>query len=287
MKTLHALFLAAGLSLIAPMVQSADLPNTTESSPAVATRAQALLSRAVDFMEANGDKALATFSRSSEFVEDDLYVYVLNEKGVIEASGGASYYLIGRNVFDYRDSEGKLLFQEILAEANRSGSGIINYRWLNMQRGKVERKTTYFSKVGDKVLAVGYYTPRASPEQARSMMWRAIDELNRRGEAALADFNDISGGFVLDDTYVFVVEIESKRMLAHGSMPRLIGRNVSDLKDAEGMPIIEPMLDMVTRKGEGELSYRWRNPATGKVENKHTFVRKAGKYMVGVGYYNP
>jgi len=287
MKILQALLLAAGLSMLLPVSHAADTPAATESSQAAADRAQALLNRAVDYMKANGDKALAAFSRSSEFVDDELYVYVLSEKGLIEASGGASYYLIGRNVFDFRDSEGRLLFQEILDEANRSGHGVINYRWLNMQRGKVERKTTYFAKVRDKVVAVGYYTPRATPEQARAMLWRAIDELNRRGEAAFAEFNDLGGGFVLDDTYVFVVDIAARRMVAHGAMPRLIGRDVSELKDADGAPIMAPMLDMVTARGEGELAYRWRNPATGKIESKHTFVRKAGNYMVGVGYYKP
>lgn len=285
MKLRNALLLSTGLAVFA--CANAGQANASQSPENQTIRAEALLARAVDYMKSNGDKALAAFSRTSEFTDGELYVYVLSDKGTIEASGGASYHLIGRNVIDYRDSEGKLLFREMLDQAPRDGHGSIQYRWLNLQRGKVERKTAYFTRVDDKVLAVGYYTPRATMEQARAMLWRAVDEVNQRSEAAFTAFNDISGGFVLDDTYVFVVDIESKRMLAHGAMPRLVGRQVADLADADGKPIMGPMLDMALASGEGELDYRWRNPATGKIENKHTFVRRVGRYMVGVGYYKP
>jgi len=29
------------------------------------------------------------------------------------------------------------------------------------------------------------------------------------------------------------------------------------------------------------------NPVTGKVENKHAYLRKTGHFMVAVGYYSP
>lgn len=37
----------------------------------------------------------------------------------------------------------------------------------------------------------------------------------------------------------------------------------------------------------GEIQYRWKNPVTGKVENKHPYLKKVGHFLVAVGYYSP
>lgn len=275
---LIALALAAGLST--PLVVAGG-------PSAQAERAQALLDRAVAHFEKEGDRALAAFSRSGEFTEGELYVYVLDNTGTLLASGGASYTYIGRNMLEYRDPDGKALFLEILDGAKANGKGRVQYRWLNLQRNTVERKVAYYRAVGERILAVGYYTPRATQEQALSVLWRAVDELKRHGNAAFETFNDINGGFVRDDTYVFVVGLEDKRMHAHGAMPRLVGRRVGDLTDVEGTRIVDEMLAIVERDGEGQFSYRWRNPATGQIESKTSFLRRVGDYMVAVGYYQP
>lgn len=250
-------------------------------------RAKALLERAVLRLKEQGERAFAAFSRAGEFTDGDLYVYVVGNDGVLLASGGASFNFIGRNMLDYKDPDGKKLFQEILDGAKSKGSGRIEYRWLNLQRGSIERKVAYYQAVDNHIVAVGYYLPRATPEQAKAILWRAVDELKRSGAQSFQRFNDINGGFVQDDTYVFVVGIKDMRMHAHGSMPRLIGRNVAELVDANGKPIMRPMIDIVNAKGEGSLDYQWRNPVTGKIESKRTFLQKVGDYMIGVGYYQP
>lgn len=252
-----------------------------------AVKAKALLERAVLRLKEQGARAFAAFSRAGEFTDGDLYVYVVGNDGVLLASGGASFNFIGRNMLDYKDPDGKKLFQEILDGAKSKGSGRIEYRWLNLQRGSIERKVAYYQAVDNHIVAVGYYLPRATPEQAKAILWRAVDEIKRNGAQSFQRFNDINGGFVQDDTYVFVVGIKDMRMHAHGAMPRLIGRNVAELLDANGKPIIRQMIDIVNAKGEGSLDYQWRNPVTGKIESKRTFLQKVGGYMIGVGYYQP
>lgn len=282
------LLLAAALLAPAhPATAQALQSDAPLASPDEAQRAESLLQRAAAHLRTHGARALADFSVGGKFVDGDLYVYVLDTEGVLQASGGASYHLIGRNILDYRDPDGKLLFAEILDGAHKYGRGLIHYRWLNPQHGTVERKAAYYQAVDGHIVAVGYYAPRATSAQAMSILWRAVDELRRTGPAAFAAFNDLNGGFVRDDTYVFVVGIKDQRMHAHGATPRLVGRKVSELKDAAGKPIIEDMLKIMARSEEGSLDYQWRNPVTGRIERKRTFLRHVGDYMVGVGYYQP
>jgi cytochrome c len=289
-KQARVLLSVAALAIAMPPLTQAAAAGATVSSVAAAddqARAKALLAKAVAHLKENGERAYAAFSRTGEFTDGEQYVYVVGSDGVLLASGGASFNFIGRNMLDYKDSDGKKLFQELLEGAKSKGSGILEYRWLNLQRGTVERKVAFYQAVGERIVAVGYYMPRGTPEQAKSILWRAADEVKRLGPQIFPRFNDINGGFVQDDTYVFVVGIKDMRMHAHGAMPRLVGRNVAELADANGKPIIRQMIDIVTSKGEGSLDYQWRNPVTGKIENKRTFLLRVGDYMIGVGYYQP
>ena len=122
-----------------------------------AGRAQALLQRAVALYKEIKDLALTHFSPQGEFVVEELYVYVVTTSGVLLASGGLSSSYIGTNVADQKDEVGKLFIREMLDKARRNGSGTVEYRWLNPITNKTDRKVAYFQKVGDRIIAVGYY----------------------------------------------------------------------------------------------------------------------------------
>lgn len=248
-------------------------------------RAAALLERAAQHLEAGGEAALADFSRQGKFVDRDLYVYVLAPDGRFLASGGSSAALIGQNVADQTDSAGKPFFREMLDKAARDGAGRVEYRWLNPVENREEQKVTLFRKVGDYIVAVGFYAPRASAAQARVMLDRAADVLAKDPAAALEAFQEVSGRFIQDDLYVFVVATVDGRFLAHGASPSLVGHDARELRDPKGKPIISDMLNIARSKGQGQLEYAWRNPLTGKIESKTTFFRIVDGMLVGVGYY--
>lgn len=255
------------------------------ASTSDAARAQALLDRAVAYYSANGERAFATFSRVGEFIDGDLYVYVFGENGVMQASGGPSSSLVGRDVRDVKDAGGKLLFREMLEGAKAKGGGSVEYRWLNREHGKVERKVAFYRKVGDIILAVGYYIPRATPQEARALLAKAVEATTKDPKNAIARINEMNGVFNEDDLYVFIVGIDDKIMHAHGAMPRLIGRKVDDLRDLDGKFIIRQMIDIVKSKGSGELQYTWPNPVTGMKEHKTTYLQRVDGYLLAVGHY--
>ncbi len=250
-----------------------------------AKRARELLDRAVAHYEEKKDHALAAFNRQGEFIQGDLYVYAISTTGVLLASGGSSSVLIDRIVLGLSDVDGKLIFKEMLEIAQNKGSGTLEYRWLNRVDHKVERKVTYFKKVGDVIIAVGYYIPRASAEQARNLLNKASTAVKNDSKGAFKAFGDLSGNFIEDDLYVFVIGIDDLHFRAHGATPRLVGSDAKTLTDPNGKQIIQEMIAIIKSKGQGELDYAWRNPVTGKIEKKHTYVRKVDNFLVGVGYY--
>lgn len=286
MKSTRALIAASiilATPVCAPAAETAKPPGTVQASDSAAARA--LLERAVARYRADGNGAFAAFSRAGEFLSRDLYVYVVGLDGIMKASGGPSFTLLDRNIADLKDADGRPFIQEMLDGARTGGAGTVRYRWLNPQYGKVIQKTTYYEAVGDVVIAVGYYDANSTPEQAQSMLWRAIHELKQAPDVAIRRFNDLNGGFIQDDLYVFVIEMDGQRMRANGARPRLIGKPVGDLRDPAGKLFVQEMMRLSGEQDVAAVDYQWLNPVTRKTENKTSYVKRVDGYLVGVGAY--
>ena len=252
-----------------------------------AQAAKALLEKALAYYHKQGDKALAAFSRQGEFIDQDRYVFVVDTQGVLLASGGPSSALIGRDVSEVLGPDLQASFKQALSVPEGQGIQQADYRWQNWNDGKVEHKHVFYQRVGQRILAVGYYLPRATPEQARALRNKAVDALMKDETATLKAINALQGGFLQDDLYVFVVDLDTHRYVAHGTNLRLVNTDFGKIRDPDGKPVGEPILKLMAEQDQGEYKYRWKNPVTGKVENKHAYLRKAGHFMVAVGYYSP
>lgn len=63
------------------------------------------------------------------------------------------------------------------------------------------------------------------------------------------------GAFKDRDLYVFVYNVD-RNCLAQGASPKMVGKNLLIMNDADGNPFIKGMIDMVKSKGSG-----WYGPA--------------------------
>ncbi|MBA1429439.1 cache domain-containing protein [Pseudomonas fluorescens] len=279
---MNTLLRLAWLLLLCGSQVHADTANDAD-----AQAAKALLEKALVYYQNNGDKAFAAFSRQGEFIDQDRYVFVVDTKGVLLASGGPSSALIGRDVSTVLGPDLQASFKHAINAPEGQGIQQADYRWQNWNDGKVEHKHVFYQRVGERILAVGYYLPRATPEQARALRNKAVNALVKDEAGTLKAINSLGGGFLQDDLYVFVVDLETRRYVAHGTDLRLINTDFAKVKDPDGRPVGEPILALMDEQDQGEYKYRWKNPVTGKVENKHAYVRKAGHWMVAVGYYSP
>ena len=258
---------------------------TTEKADSLA--AKALLEKALAYYHEQGDKAFAAFSRQGEFVDKDRYVFVVDTKGVMLASGGPSSALIGRDVSEVLGPDVQKAFKDALKVPEGNGIQQAEYRWQNWADGKVERKHVFYQRIGQRILAVGYYLPRASPQQAQALLDKAAVDLAKNEKGTLTAINSLKGGYLQDDLYVFVVDQDTQRYVAHGTNLRLINTDFGKIKDPEGKPVGEPILALMAKQDDGEYEYRWKNPVTGKVEDKHAYLKKVGHFLVAVGYYSP
>jgi signal transduction histidine kinase len=124
-----------------------------------------------------------------------------------------------------------------------------------------------------------------TPDEAKALVEKAAALIQSEGaEKAFPVIDDHDGPFVKGDLYVFVASLDGTTV-AHGANKAMIGKNLKAMKDADGKYFLQEMISVATTTGSGWVDYKWPNPVTKKIENKSSFVEKAGEYLVGCGVY--
>jgi signal transduction histidine kinase len=113
----------------------------------------------------------------------------------------------------------------------------------------------------------------------------AVDYTKANGkEKALEVFTDRNGEFVRGELYIFAYDFDGK-VLAHGGNAALVGQNLIDMKDPNGVMVIQELRKIAEGDG-GWLEYMWENPLTGKIEPKVGYVvRVDDNWWLGSGFY--
>lgn len=125
---------------------------------ATADDATAMVKKGVAFMKASGkEKGHAEISsKESQFKKDDLYLVVYGLDGTVRAHG-ANEKMIGKNLIDLKDIDGKLFVKERVDLAKSKGTFWQDYKFTNPVTKKIEPKAMYCEKLDDAVLCGGIY----------------------------------------------------------------------------------------------------------------------------------
>jgi cytochrome c len=127
-----------------------------------------------------------------------------------------------------------------------------------------------------------------SEAEAQEMVKNAVAMIKSSGaEIAYKAITEHPGGVFKDrDLYVFVYDFSGNN-LAHGANQKMVGKNLLELKDADGKELIKDQIKLVQSKGAGWYGpYRFTNPVTNKIEAKKSYcMRAAGDTYACVGAY--
>lgn len=125
---------------------------------ATTDEAVALVKEAVQLVKQDGkEKAFAEFNKpGGRFVKGELYIVAVSLDGVVLAHG-ANAKMIGKDILEIRDTDGKQFVKEQTSLAKSKGSGWVDFRWPNPVTKAIEPKSVYIEKVDDMLIAGGIY----------------------------------------------------------------------------------------------------------------------------------
>lgn len=120
-------------------------------------------------------------------------------------------------------------------------------------------------------------------KDAETMVQKAVKHFAAVGkDKAFADFG--TPAWVDRDVYLVVLDFTG-HVVAHGTNPKLIGKDFMALKDPDGVAFTALMVEVAKTKGKGWTDYRFTDPISKKVLPKASYCEKQGEYAVCAGIY--
>jgi cytochrome c len=154
MKRTTSILRLAGYALLASM----PILNAHAQTKATPEEATAMVRKGVAFVKANGaEKGQAEISnKAGQFIDRDLYLVIYGLDGTVRAHG-ANDKMIGKNLIDLKDIDGKEFVRERVELAKSKGKFWQDYKFTNPTTKKIEPKSMYCEKLDDAVLCGGIY----------------------------------------------------------------------------------------------------------------------------------
>jgi signal transduction histidine kinase len=254
-----------------------------------------LVNDAAALIGANGEAAFDAFAVSgSRWRQGETYIFVMDADGKMLVHPDAA--LQGRTQLDLVDVNGRPIIRGLLRAATTlpgKTGGWYHYQWPIPGEILPRWKSSYVRLVAAPsgrryVVGSGTYTERMEPSFVVDMVSEAVGQIERNGSQAYPLLRDSTGPFIVKDAYVFVVDANGIE-LVNSAFPNLEGRNLLDLKDTQGKPLVREMLDVVKTRGSGWVDYMWPKPGESVSTKKSTYVTKARIgdqwVLVGSGVY--
>ena len=104
------------------------------------------------------------------------------------------------------------------------------------------------------------------------------DEMMKRINAKDPDF-------VQGELYVDLRDVKTGIVLAHPYNPSIVGKDLTDVPDANGKKYRREIIELAAAKGKGWVDYMYKNPTNGKIEPKTTYILLVDGVILEAGIY--
>ncbi len=152
-------FLAAAFAAFL-LVASATQAAAQSAAKGTAAEATAMVDKAIAYIKKHGrEKAFAEFNNpKGQFTDRDLYVVVYSMTGKV-LSHGANAKMIGRDVIELRDVDGKFFVKERVEMMSKgpNAKGWQDYKFMNPVSRQIEPKSMFIQRFEDMIVGCGIY----------------------------------------------------------------------------------------------------------------------------------
>lgn len=144
--------------ILNPLITIFVLLMTASLWASEAQKAVDLVKKAAQFMSAHGKENCMNElkKKNGRFCKGNLFVFAYDTTGIMMAHP-RNHKLIGVNLLDVPDMEGKMFRKEMMVIAKNKGSGWVDYKYKNPEKMEIEFIAAYVHQSGDLVLCCGVH----------------------------------------------------------------------------------------------------------------------------------
>jgi len=125
----------------------------------------------------------------------------------------------------------------------------------------------------------------ATKTEAEAMVHKALKFLKANGkEKTYSEIDKKDGQFVDRDLYLTVYGMDGV-VRAHGANPKMIGKNLMEIKDVDGKAFVKERVDLAKKKQPFWQDYKFTNPVSKQIEPKAMYCVPEDDIVVCGGVY--
>ena len=132
-------------------------------------------------------------------------------------------------------------------------------------------------------------TQSKEAKQIVALVDKAAVLVESKGKAAFPEFKKKGTEWYKGEAYLFINDLKGINLM-HPVSPELEGKDLIDLKDANGKALVREFIETAKNKGQGWVEYMWPKPGEKKPSKKISYVKAAKMpngetVIVGAGLY--
>ncbi|WP_460139438.1 methyl-accepting chemotaxis protein [Salidesulfovibrio brasiliensis] len=178
--------------------------------------------------------------------------------------------LLGKDLSGLTDSLGNRIIMDMVDKAKAEGEGMTSYLWARPGEEEPTLKISYFRLIPELDLVLG------------TGAW--VDDITQEmKQAAAAQVGEMR---LENGDYFFILD-EAGTTIMHPVNPELVGKSLTEIKDAAGKLFMREMVEETNADGSAFTSYVWPKPGEEGQFPKLSFSRKFDPWgwIIGMGVY--
>ncbi|SFU73457.1 cache domain-containing protein [Pseudoduganella namucuonensis] len=124
----------------------------------------------------------------------------------------------------------------------------------------------------------------ATPQQAEQLVAKAVAAVRKDAAKTYEEITAKDAAWVHGDLYPVVYDLDGK-VLAHGQNPKMVGKDLIELRDADGRPFVRERVDLARQKGKFWQNYSFLDPVTKQILAKRMYCERLDERVVCAGVY--
>ena len=134
--------------------------------------------------------------------------------------------------------------------------------------------------------SVNAATAEPTEKDAIAMAERGAALVKEKGkDEMIKRINAKDPQLVQGSLYVDLRDVKTGIVLAHPFNPSIVGKDLTDVPDANGKKYRREIIELAAAKGKGWVDYQYKNPTSGKIEPKTTYILLVDGVVLEAGLY--
>ena len=123
-------------------------------------------------------------------------------------------------------------------------------------------------------------------KDAIAMVERGAALIKAKGkDEMIKKINAKDADYVQGELYIDMRDLKTGIVLAHPINPSIVGKDLTDVPDANGKKYRREIIELAAAKGKGWVDYQYKNPTSGKIEPKTTYIQRVDDIVLEAGIY--